>query len=433
MPFDAAPLRADEMTPLKLCTALVATVLGLWFAVGPTPRAITGVVIVTLDTTRADRLSPYGFMDVRMPALERLAGEGVVFDQAVTVAPLTLPAHASLLTGLLPPAHGVRDNADRPLAGDMTTIAEILHARGFRTGAFVGSVVLQADRGLAQGFEVYRDVEGSAGGAAARQRRGDVVVDEAIEWLAQAVGSPFLLWTHLYDPHAPYDPPQAFRRAHPDPYVGELLFVDTQVARLLDALDRLALAERTIVVVVADHGEGLGDHGEQTHGLLLYESVLRIPLIMRVPPMPPRRSSDVVRIVDIAPTILDVLRIDDESRRDGVSLLSTIEGRAVAAEAYAESLYPIRAGRDPLRALRETRYKLIAGPKPELYDLHTDPFEERNIISEKPQIARLMRTRLQSLAGSAAVTTGVSVAPPELRQRLDALGYISAAAPVRSP
>ena len=421
------------MTSLKLSTALVAAVLGLWYAAGATPRAaITGVVIVTLDTTRADRLSPYGFMDVRMPGLERLAAEGVVFDQAMTVAPLTLPAHASLFTGLLPPAHGVRDNADRPLARDLTTIAETLQARGFRTGAFVGSVVLQADRGLAQGFEVYRDLEATTGGAAARQRRGDVVVNEAIEWLGQAAGSPFLLWTHLYDPHGPYDPPDAFRKAHPDPYVGELLFADAQLARLLDALDRLALADRTLVVVVADHGEGLGDHGEQTHGLLLYDSVLRVPLIIRMPPMRPRRSAGVVRIIDIAPTILDVLRIDDQGG-DGVSLLPAIEGRRVDAEAYAESLYPVRTGGDPLRALRDARYKLIDGPQPALYDLHTDPFEARNIISEKPQVARLMRTRLQLLGGSSPATVGGSPVSPELRQRLDALGYISAAAPVRSP
>lgn len=420
------------MTLVKLIVALIITVLGLWLAAGPASRpAITGVVIITLDTTRADRLSPYGFMDVRMPALERLAAEGTVFDQAITVAPLTLPAHTSLFTASLPPAHGVRDNADPPLADDATTLAETLQQRGFRTGAFVGSVVLQADRGLAQGFDVYRDMDTSDRGA--RQRRGDVVVDHAIEWLEQVRGSPFLLWTHLYDPHTPYDPPDAFRKAHADPYVGELLFTDAQVGRLLDALDRLGLADRTMVVVVADHGEGLGDHGEQGHGLLLYDSVLRIPLVIRVPSMAPRRTADIVRIIDVAPTVLDVLRIEDGERRDGISVRPALEGREVDVDAYAETLYPIRTGGDPLQALRDGRYKLIDGEQTQLYDLHFDPFERSNIAALKPHVTRVMRARLSELAGSPAPFLGRYDPPAELRERLGALGYISAAPPARSP
>jgi arylsulfatase A-like enzyme len=426
----AAPRIA--VTLVKLGTALLVVVLAVLLAANRATERATAVVIVTLDTTRADRLSPYGFMDVRMPSLERLAAEGVVFDQAITVAPLTLPAHASLLTGLLPPAHGVRDNADRPLAADVTTLAETLRTRGFRTGAFVGSVVLQADRGLAQGFEVYRDVKPIPGEPSGYQRRGDAVVDEAIAWLEGAAGSSFLLWTHLYDPHVPYDPPAAYRDAHTDPYVGELLFADAQVGRLLDALDRLDIADRTMVVVLADHGEGLGDHGEQTHGLRLYDTVLRVPMIVRLPGVVPGRQADLVRIVDLAPTILDVLRVPHRGAYDGISLLPALEGRSVDVEAYAESLYAVRMGGEPIRALRDGRYKLIDGPEPELYDLHTDPFEVRNVISDKPHITRAMRGRLHAISGASAPSPRRNDVPAELRHRLDALGYISGT-PGRSP
>ncbi len=389
-------------------------------------RPASNVLLVTLDTARADRLSPYGFMDVRMPHLERLAREGVLFEQAFSVAPLTLPAHTSLFTGLLPPSHGVRDNADQPLAAAHTTLAERLQARGFRTGAFVGSVVLQSDRGLSQGFDTYRDVRAQAG-VSVRQRPGNLVVDEAIEWLEGAAGSPFLLWAHLYDAHAPYEPPAPFRAAHVDPYVGELLFADAQLGRLLDALDRLHLADRTIVVVAGDHGEGLGEHGEETHGLLLYDSVLRVPLIVRAPAIRPRRVADVVSLVDVAPTVLELLGID-APRADGTSLAGSLNGRRIDVEAYAESLYPARLGLAPVHTLRDGRFKLIDGPRPELFDLQTDPFEEHNVIGASAKIAGAMRARLDAIAGPGsrrAKTEMRTPVPPEVRERLAALGYVA--------
>jgi arylsulfatase A-like enzyme len=386
-------------------------------------RPAIGVVLVTLDTARADRLSPYGFMDVRMPHLERLAREGVLFEQAFSVAPLTLPAHASLFTGLLPPSHAVRDNADEPLGAAHTTLAERLQARGFRTGAFVGSVVLQSDRGLAQGFDTYRDVGPQAGGAA-RQRPGNLVVDEAIEWLEGAAGSPFMLWAHLYDAHAPYEPPAPFRAAHADPYVGELLFADAQLGRLLEALDRLDLTDRTIVIVAGDHGEGLGDHGEETHGLLLYDSVLRVPLIVRAPAVRPRRVADVVSLVDVAPTVLELLRIG-APRSDGRSLAESLNGGRIDAEAYAESLYPMRMGLAPVHTLRDGRFKLIDGPRPELYDLQTDPFEEHNTIDTRPRVAGAMRSRLDALAGPGRRQEKAAPVSSEMRDRLAALGYVA--------
>ena len=386
-----------------------------------------GVLLVTLDTARADRLSPYGFTDVRMPHLERLAREGVLFEQAFSVAPLTLPAHTSLFTGLRPPRHAVRDNADQPLAAAHTTLAELLQARGFRTGAFVGSVVLQSDRGLAQGFDTYRDVQSHGAATPARQRPGNLVVDEAIEWLEGAASSPFLLWAHLYDAHAPYEPPAPFRAAHADPYIGELLFADAQLGRLLDALDRLRLSERTIVVVAGDHGEGLGDHGEQTHGRLVYDSVLRVPLIVRAPAIQSRRIADAVSLVDVAPTVLELLGVNGRPS-DGTSLVGALNGRPVVVEAYAESLYPLRTGDAAVHALRDGRFKLIDGARPELYDLQLDLFEQHNVIGSRGRIADAMRVRLGAIAGAGPPAASAGLSMPvsrEVRERLAALGYVA--------
>lgn len=406
------------------------TALGHLDPRGVQPRAVTGVVLVTLDTTRADRLSPYGFMGVRMPHLERLSREGVLFQQALSVAPLTLPAHASILTGLLPPSHGVRDNADHPLAGTHTTLAETLQGHGFRTGAFVGSVVLQSDRGLAQGFEAYGDVQSpSTAVSPARQRPGNEVVDEAIGWLDGVAGSPFFLWAHLYDAHAPYTPPEGYRST--DPYIGELMFMDAQLGRLLDALDRLGLAGSTIVVVAGDHGEGLGDHGEATHGLTVYDSVLRVPLIVRAPSIRSRSVTDTVRLVDIAPTVLDLLGVASPAS-DGVSLVGALRGGRVYVEAYAESMYPTRMGLPPVRSLRDERFKLIDGPSSELYDLTHDPFEERNAIGGRQRVADAMRARLHAIGGQGRGGPGGDLSmdvPRDVRDRLAALGYVTAGPP----
>ena len=364
------------------------------------PREPVGIVLITLDTARADRLSPYGFGDVAMPALERLAREGVVFDQATTVAPLTLPAHTSLLTGLLPPRHGVRENASAPLSNDHVTLAEILAARGFRTGAFVGSAILNADRGLGQGFQEYGNVSRdslaqppSLGGGA--QRRGAAVMDDAIRWLRKVGDSPFFLWTHLYDPHRPYQAPEPFASRH-DPYVAEIAYADSQIGRLLHALDERALLDRVIVIVTADHGESLGEHREMDHGIFLYESVLRVPLIVRAPGVAPRRVADLVRLTDVMPTVLDLLRLPLPAL-DGTSLVDVMRGHGgPELEAYAESLYPERHGWAPLFSLRSDRFKFIDAPRPELYDLRLDPFEERNIVGQRQSLVAALQARLRT-------------------------------------
>ena len=311
-------------------------------------------------------------MNGSQPHLDRLARDGVIFDQALSVAPLTLPAHSSLFTGLFPPAHGVRDNAGPPLHAVNETLAELLRAQGFRTGAFTGSIVLGRDRGLAQGFDHYSvPVEAATGGGtrAAFQRRADAVVTDAIRWLDGVAGSPFFLWAHLYDPHRPYDPPEPYRSRYSDPYLGEIAFADEQIGRLLDALRQRRLLPRTLVVVAGDHGESLGDHGERDHGIFVYENVLRVPLIISGPAVGPARVSAVVRLVDVMPTVLNLVGLP-HPRADGVSLVGMMMGgRDLDLDVYAESFYPQRLGWAPLRTLRRGRFKLIDAPRPELYDL----------------------------------------------------------------
>ena len=416
----------------RACAGVVIAMVAGWVAhygCSAAPRP-TSVLLVTLDTTRADRLSPYGLMDVSMPALDRLAREGIVFDQATSVAPLTLPAHTSIFTGLFPPRHRVRDNADAALSDDHATLAERLRQAGFRTAAFVASAVLDADRGLAQGFDRYHGVGEGSQGTRARQRPGNEVVDEALSWLGEIGDSPFFLWTHLYDPHRPYDPPEPYRSKHVDPYIAELMFVDAQVGRLIDALERARLLDRTIVVVVGDHGESLGDHGERDHGVFVYESVLRVPFIVRVPSVAPSRVGAVVRLVDVMPTVLGLLGMESP-RVDGVSLVPLMDGRQPdpGLEAYAESLYPLRLGWSSLASVRDHRFKFIDAPRPELYDLARDPFEEHNIYSDRQSLGEAMRRRVSALSGN---RTEVTLPSPELAQRLMALGYVTMS-PARPP
>jgi arylsulfatase A-like enzyme len=410
----------------------VVTLVGVWWTVRADQGPV-GVVIITLDTTRADRLSPYGFMDVSLPALERLAREGVVFDQATTTVPLTLPAHTSLFTGLLPPNHGVRDNADEPVAASIPTLAETLLARGFRTGASVGSVVLGPERGLQRGFEVYRSVPpGDPLSPESRQRRGDDVISDAVQFLDSVGESPFFLWAHLYDAHRPYSPPEPFRTTYAhDLYLGEIAFADSQIGRLLDALERRHVLDRTVIVVTSDHGESLGEHGERDHGVFVYESVLHVPLIVRAPRLLPGRVPSVVRMIDVMPTVLDLLHIPAPPS-DGVSLARAMAGQGSARDlpAYAESLYPERLGWSPLHALREGRFKLIDAPRPELYDLDADPFEQTDIYGTHRDLAEAMRGRAAALTHGRPDRTATEGASPDLQANLRTLGYL--AGPMRA-
>jgi arylsulfatase A-like enzyme/Flp pilus assembly protein TadD len=388
----------------------------------PPARSRPNVLLVTIDTLRADRIGR-GLT----PAIDGLASRGVRYTNARATAPLTLPSHASILTGTLPPEHGVRLNGValpvRP------TLARAFADAGYRTGAFVGAYVLDRRFGLSGGFATYDDRIPRDPSGAARleaERRGDAVVGSALAWLAQPGTQPFFAWVHLYDPHAPYEPPQEYleraRGSAAPGYDGEVAFADAQTGRLLEWLRTSGNEANTIVVVTGDHGEGLGDHGEATHGMLAYDSTLRVPLVMTVPP---EGGSDrgraeasvdtAVSLADLAGTLLNAA---------GVPVPTGMRPGPLGkdGEAYAESKYPESAGWHDLAVLAFDRWKVIASSTAELYDLQIDPGETRNLAGEKLSVVEGARRRLAEMRAAKAPAAAI---PPGAADRLRALGYVS--------
>jgi choline-sulfatase len=391
------------------------------------------LVVITLDTFRADRLGAYGSRRGLTPHLDRFAEGAVLFETTESVAPLTLPAHSSLFTGRFPPGHGVHENADvlsDGRGGD--TLAEVLGRSGFRTGAFVAATVLDASRGLNRGFSHYDGVlpRWDAYGRLRGRRRADEVVARAVQWLDVVAGSRFFAWLHLYDAHAPYESPAPYRDAHRHPYDGAIAFIDAQIGQLLDILERRGLLDRTVVVIVGDHGESLGDHGEWTHGLFVYESVLHVPLLIRAPGsgLRGRRVSGLTRSVDVMPTVLELLGVRHEARMDGESLLPLVAGARRDLGAYAENLYPnLQFGWSTVRALRAGRFKVIDTARPELYDLQHDPEERQNLFDSRrdvaePLLRRLRRDEYLSVDRREPEPRAIDL---ELQKRLGTLGYVS--------
>ena len=400
-------------------------------------RARLNLLLVTLDTTRADRMGAYGNKEIETPTFDRLAREGVLFDQAVSVAPLTLPVHSSMMTGKFPPEHGVRDNGGFFLGPEQLTLAEVLKAKGYKTGAFIGAYVLDSKWGINQGFDTYYDKfdlsESRAISMAAIQRPGNEVVDQALPWIQQAKDGPFFAWVHLYDAHSPYKPPEPFAtkyKAHP--YNGEIAFADSQVARLIDTLKALGLYDRTVIMVMGDHGESLGDHGEAAHGFFIYNSTMHVPFAIRAPfsLTQHREVADPVRSVDVMPTALDLLGIAPPPNISGVSLAPLMTGarRELGLDAYSEAIYPLyHYGWSDLRSLRSGRFRVIDAPRPELYDEERDPRESTNLYAERRQLADRMITQLRGLEASFHRTDSAipsASVDPEARQRLAALGYV---------
>ena len=410
-------------------------------SVGKNSHRPLSVLLVTLDTVRADHIGAYGDKTAETPALDQLARVSLRFDHAVSAVPLTLPSHATILSGLTPPHHGLRNNAAGRFPSDRETLATRLSAAGFATGAFVGSFVLDHRFGLARGFDVYddeieRDPASTDSGALEAERSGSVVVDRALAWLEQSAKTdanrPFFAWVHLYDAHAPYTPPEPYRTRHADAlYDGEIAFVDAQVARLLAFLQENRLADSTIVAVAADHGEGLGDHGEQTHGVLLYEPTLRVPLLLRAPGLPGGRVIETpVGLADLAPTLLGLLGVKPDGAKpadamDGRNLSAALRQGAEPAEAelYAETEYPRLFGWSGLYALRRGKLKYIAAPRAEMYDLSRDPSEAANLL--EPQARRGdLDVRLSRLQENARTPEAAADRTDETVAKLASLGYI---------
>ena len=405
----------------------------------PVPRAARNLVLVTIDTLRADRLGAYDCTTVATPNLDRLAREGAMALHASAQVPLTRPSHISLLTGLYPAEHGIRDNVSPPLRPGVPLLAEILQQHGFRTGAFVSSIVLSKQSGLGRGFGTYAD-QFEIGDDDARflntiQKRGDTTVAEAAAWLRQPGSERRFAWVHLYDPHDPYEPPEPYATRYAGRlYDGEVAWSDELVGRLDAVLAETGLRDDTLLVVTADHGEGLDEHGEAVHGFFVYETTLHVPLIVRGPRVRPgTKVKGVTRSIDVMPTVMDLLGLADATPAvSGRSLAPALTGKALIDEpTFAESLTPlIHYGWSDLQALRDGRWKYIMAPRPELYDLDEDPGELRNLVDQEPKRARAYRSGIEQQlrreqAARRGAESGTAALPPDMLEKLGALGYVS--------
>ena len=388
------------------------------------------LLLITIDTLRADRVGAYGYAAAETPHLDRLAARGARFARAQAPVPLTGPSHATLLTGTYPPVHGVRDNVTFTLGAGQPTLATLLKARGYRTAAFVAAYPVAADFGFAQGFdEFHEDLHQSPVPGEGAERPGNEVADQVIGWLARPASSPFFAWVHLYDPHAPYSPPAAFKERFPGrPYDAEVAFADAQVGRILEALAAAGQKDETVVVALADHGESLGEHREKTHAILIYEATLHVPLILAGPGVAPRAVFDRVGTVDVLPTVLRLLGVEPPPGLPGRDLRPALEGRSLPREPlYSESLFGrLNCRWAPLRGITEGDWKLVRGATSELFDLANDPAESQDRARSEP--ARLARLQgiLEAAMGKMA-PGGDSARPvvisPEQEERLRSLGY----------
>jgi len=404
------------------------------------------VVLVTFDTTRADHLSTYGYEKPTSPELSRIARGGVIFEDCLSAVPITFPSHSTILTGTFPTRHGGRDNGGFYLADQTTTLPELLQADGYSTAAFVSGFPLDSRYNLDQGFDVYDDeFEAELTELELRrrelntlqitQRRGDITTRRALAWMRKA-RAPLFVWVHYYDPHAAYDPPPPYNQLfYSEPYDGEIAFADSNLGRLWRFASQAGWAERAIWAITADHGESLGDHGELTHATLAYQSTLHVPLVMRLPgpAAPPRRVREPVLTADITPTILDLLGLSIPATTQGRSLTGLLRG-ATATEAqppqlgYFECLLPyLHFGWSPLSGVRDGRWKYIASPEPELYDLVADPSEVTNLAARQPQRAQRLAAEVRRFQSDPATAPGTE-RDQEAMAKLIALGYAGATA-----
>jgi choline-sulfatase len=420
-------------------------------AVIPDDQRPERVVLITIDTLRADYVGSYGSKLARTPTLDRLAAKGVRFETAISPTPMTMPSHTSLMTGLDPTLHGVHSNAKFRLGDGIPTLAEQFQGHGFETAAFLSSVVLDRRYGLARGFDVYddrmgfrRNIAGATGGYA--ERTADQVVDATLQWLESAPNR-FFLWVHFYDPHGSYDPPRGFRpkqsattagpeevgsleyakQAFPPLYAGEIYFADTELGRLLRILNRKFAADRTLLVVTSDHGESLGEHGEITHTLTIYDATQKVPLLMKGPGVPDGRVVDAqVRLVDVAPTILSLSGLPAIERTTGQDLGPWMRGERVdGLEAYVETLETDLAyGWSPVLGLRTDEYKYLRTVRPELYALDTDPHELNDVAASQPEELKKFDAALETHLSGALPVVPNAVAPPEEIALLESLGYV---------
>ena len=444
---DAARSLNRESSRRRRCiVAATAAIFGAAGLLAIGYRLLSGprqapIILISIDTLRADHLPAYGYARIPTPAIDALARDGVVFENCYTHVPLTLPAHTSLLTGLLPPEHGVRNNIGFRVPDGTPTLASELRRVGYATGGAVSAAVLRRETGIAQGFDWYDDelkAEGPEVRTTEVQRDGSETLERALSWLRERAnassGEPPFLFFHIFEPHTPYAPPDRYRRAGISPYDGEVMYADEIVGRLFDELRRLDLFERSLIVLLSDHGEGLGDHGEADHGVLLYREVMRVPFIVKLPGQEGggRRVNDPVQLVDLNPTLREWAGLPPRPEQRGTSLLATLRGGPAPGDrrVYGESLYGrLHFGWKELFSLTDSRFKLILAPRPELYDVEKDASERHDLLAgglpgaettaERDRLHRALRI----VIGSGAPKAPSPVDEEEVA-RLRALGYV---------
>ena len=408
------------------------------------PMRRANVILITVDTLRADRLGCYGAKNVATPAMDSLAADGILFERAIAQVPLTVPSHDAIMTGTYPFQNGVQDFTSAPLSPDFQTIAQALERNGYDTGAIVSAFVLDRSWGLARGFKHYDDAfpastfqEKDIGLV---DRRAAASVDKALAWLRKPRSKPFFLWLHLYDPHSPYDPPEPFRRRYRRrEYEGEIAYADSQLARLFASLKQKGVYDNSLIVLASDHGESLGEHGEKEHGYFVYHATTRVPLIvkparsMRLSAPSTKQMPQPVETIAIPATILELLGIQDplQKQLQAKSLFAPPSERDTA---YSETFYPFSSfGWNPLHSLETSRYKYVDAPEAELYDISSDPGESRNLISQQPAMAAVLKQELQQRLASGdklRSSSSSSELPPEAIEKLRALGYLAYKSPV---
>ena len=442
----APPARRSRGYGIAVAIALVAIAGGVaaWQARRPPAAAPRNLILITVDTLRADHVGAYGAPTGATPVLDALARAGARFDQVQTAVPLTGPSHATILTGQYPPTHGVRGNVNFTLGSAYPTLATRLKRRGYVTGAFVGAYPVAAAFGFNQGFDTFdEEFHESTPEDNGAERRANEVADASLRWLAAKGSGPFFAWLHFYDPHAPYDPPSPYReRFAGRAYDGEIAFADAQIGRVIDALRASGRDRDTTVMVLADHGEGLGDHHELTHAVLTYQSTMRVPWIVTGPGVAAGRVvSTRVSTIDVVPTALALLGADADRALLGRDLRPLIDGRSIASDPfYQESLFArLNCHWAALRGWVKDDWKLIVGAQPELYNLAADPGELRNLAAAEPDRVRRMSEDLQK--GLQRLAPGGDRAQPravtaEQEERLRSLGYTAGsggAGPIDDP
>jgi arylsulfatase A-like enzyme/Flp pilus assembly protein TadD len=423
---------------LAACSTLLLAQVSAAAPSKPQPN----VILITIDTVRADHLGCYGYKEIQTPTIDALARDGVIFERALSQVPLTWPSHAAILTGTYPFQNGVQDFTGQPLAPQFRSIAQAFKQHGYATGAVVSAFVLDRSWGLARGFDYYDDAFSAETftqkDIGLVDRRAAASVTHALQWLQKTRHRPFFLWLHLYDPHNPYDPPAPYGsdyRSHP--YDGEIAYADHELGRLMTWLKRNQLYDRTAIALLSDHGESLGEHGEAEHGFFIYNSTVHIPLIVKIPVgsgVRPGRVSRPVETTSVAPTLLQAAGLTDDIAKQFASLGLFATDAAQQDSGYSETFYPFSSfGWSPLHSLETSRYHYIDAPEPELYDLTADPDEKTNLAKQQVATAAVFKEKLQQRSKATnhiASGSESSSLNPEALEKLRALGYVAFRAPV---